>query len=63
MSKKQQILEQKELTVSQILRTYGTQFTQIKELYSDGHNGRCAVGVNMSYYGIILMLLTDSCPR
>jgi hypothetical protein len=51
MSKQQQILEQKELTVSQILRTYGTQFTQIKELYSDGHNGRCAVGVIMSYYG------------
>ena len=40
-----------ELTVSQILRTYGKQFTQITERYSDGHNGRCAIGVLMSYLG------------
>jgi hypothetical protein len=46
----QQLLEQ-ERTVSHILRTYGKQFTQIKELYSDGYNGRCALGVIMSYYG------------
>jgi hypothetical protein len=46
----QQLLEQ-ELTVSQILRTYGKQFTQIRGQYSDGSNGRCAVGVIMSYYG------------
>jgi hypothetical protein len=46
----QQLLE-RELTVSQILRTYGQQFTQIKKKYSDGSNGRCAVGVIMSYYG------------
>ena len=46
----QQLLKQ-ELTVSQILRTSGKQFTQIREQYSDGHNGRCAVGVIMSYYG------------
>ena len=45
-----QLLKQK-LTVSQILRTYGKQFTQIIERYSDGHNGRCALGVIMSYYG------------
>ena len=45
-----QLLKQK-LTVSQILRTYGKQFTQIIERYSDGCNGRCALGVIMSYYG------------
>ena len=39
------------LTVSQILRTYGKQFKQIIERYSDGHNGRCAMGVIMSYHG------------
>jgi hypothetical protein len=37
--------------VSQILRTYGKQFTQVRRRYSDGHNGRCAAGVIMSYYG------------
>jgi hypothetical protein len=46
----QQLLMQ-EMTVSQILRTYGQQFTQIREKYSDGLNGRCAIGVIMSYYG------------
>lgn len=40
-----------ELTVSQILRTCGNRFTQIKKWCSDGHNGRCAIGVIMSYYG------------
>ena len=47
---KHQLLKQ-ELTVSQILRIYGKQFTQITEQYSDGHNGRCAMGVIMSYFG------------
>jgi hypothetical protein len=46
----QQLLEQ-ELTISQILRTYGKQFTQIRKKYSDGLNGRYAIGVIMSYYG------------
>jgi hypothetical protein len=50
MSRQQQVLKQ-ELTVSQILRTYGKQFKQITKRYSDGHNGRCAIGVIMSYYG------------
>jgi hypothetical protein len=50
MSKQQLVLKQ-ELTVSQILRTYGKQFKQITERYSDGYNGRCAIGVLMSYYG------------
>jgi hypothetical protein len=46
----QQLLE-RELTVSQILRAHGKRFTQIQKKYSDGHNGRCAIGVIMSYYG------------
>jgi hypothetical protein len=47
----QQLLLRQELTVSQILRVYGKQFTQITEKYSDGRNGRCAIGIIMSYYG------------
>jgi hypothetical protein len=43
--------QQQELAVSQILRVYGKQFRQITERYSDGQNGRCALGVIMSYYG------------
>ena len=50
MSQQQQLLKQ-ELTISEILRTYSKQFRQITERYSDGHNGRCALGVIMSYYG------------
>ena len=50
MSQQQQIQTQ-ELSVSQILRVYGKQFTQITEQYSDGRNGRCAIGVLMSYFG------------
>ena len=50
MSKQQQVLKQ-ELTVSEILRTYGKQFRQITKRYSDGQNGRCALGVIMSYHG------------
>jgi hypothetical protein len=48
---RQQLLLRQELTVSQILRTYGKQFRQVTERYSDGGNGRCAMGVIMSYYG------------
>jgi hypothetical protein len=49
----QQLLKQEEdvMTISKILRTYGRHFTQIRKRYSDGHNGRCAAGVIMSYYG------------
>jgi hypothetical protein len=50
MSQQQQLLTQ-DVTVSQILRTYGKQFRQITKQYSDGHNGRCAIGVVMSYFG------------
>jgi hypothetical protein len=48
MSKQLQVLKQQELTV---LRTYGKQFEQITERYSNGRDGRCALGVIMSYYG------------
>ena len=52
MSKQQlQTLLKQELTISQILRTYGKQFRQIQNQYSDGYNGRCAIGVLMSYFG------------
>jgi len=50
MSQQPQLLKQ-ELTVPQILRTYGKKFRQVRRRYSDGHDGRCAVGVIMSYYG------------
>jgi hypothetical protein len=50
MSQQLQLLKQ-ELTISEILRTYGKQFRQITERYSDGHNGRCALGVIWSYFG------------
>jgi hypothetical protein len=46
----QQLLKQA-MTVSQILRIYGKRFRQIQKKYSDGHTGRCAIGVIMSYYG------------
>ena len=39
------------MPISQILRTYGKQFRQIQMRYSDGHKGRCAIGVIMSFYG------------
>ena len=51
MSQQQQQLLKQDMTVSQVLRTYGRQFRQIQNLYSDGVNGRCALGVIMSYYG------------
>jgi len=47
----QQQVQAQELSISQILRAYGKQFTQIREQYTDGINGRCAMGVIMSYYG------------
>ena len=50
MSQQFQLLKEK-LSISQILRNYGKQFTEIRERYSDGHNGRCAIGVLMSYLG------------
>ena len=49
MSQQQQLLKQ-ELTISQIVRQYGRQFVQIRKQLSDGHNGRCALGIIMSYF-------------
>ena len=50
MSQRQLLLKEK-LSISQILRAYGKQFTQITGRYSDGRTGRCSIGVIMSYYG------------
>ena len=50
MSQQVQQLRQ-EPTVPEILRTFGKQFKQVRKRFSDGHSGRCAVGVIMSYYG------------
>jgi hypothetical protein len=50
MSQQQLIIKQ-DLTVPQILREYGKRFTQVQGRYSNGLNGRCALGVIMSYYG------------
>ena len=47
----QQQLLKHELTVPEILYEYGKKFTQVRESYSDGRNGRCAIGVIMSYFG------------
>ena len=51
MNRQQQQLLKQDMSISQILRTYGKHFTQIRKRYSDGHNGRCAIGVIMSYHG------------
>ena len=51
MMGQQQLLFKQGLTISQILRAYGKQFKQIQMQYSDGRNGRCAIGVIMSYFG------------
>jgi hypothetical protein len=47
----QQQLPKQDMTISQILRTYGKQFRQIQMRYSDGQEGRCAIGLLMSFYG------------
>ena len=50
MDQRLQLVKQ-EVTVSQILLTHGKQFRQITECYSDGRDGRCAMGVIWSYFG------------
>ena len=40
-----------EASISQIIRMYGKQFTQIRKRYTDGLGGRCVMGLIMSYYG------------
>ena len=50
MNMQQQVLKQK-LIIFQILHEYGKKFAQVREQYSDGNNGRCAIGVLVSYFG------------
>jgi hypothetical protein len=38
-------------SISQIIRTYGKHFNQIRKRYTDGLGGRCVMGLIMSYYG------------
>ena len=40
-----------EATISQIIRTYGKYYKQIRKQYTDGLGGRCVMGLIMSYYG------------
>ena len=40
-----------EASISQIIRTYGKNFTQVRKQYTDGLGGRCVMGLIMSYYG------------
>lgn len=40
-----------ELSLSQIIRIFGKQFRQVRKQYTDGLEGRCVMGVIMSYYG------------
>lgn len=40
-----------ELSLSQIIRTFGKHFRQVRKQYTDGLEGRCVMGVIMSYYG------------
>ena len=49
-----------ESSISQIIRTYGKQFTQIRKQYTDGKGGRCVMGVIMSYYGWDGKCMTNS---
>src|ERR687891_2885330 len=51
LQQQQQLLKQQALTIPDILREYGKQFRQIQMQYSDGQNGRCVMGVIMSYFG------------
>ncbi len=45
------ILKKQQLNVYEILRGYGKKFKQVRKRYTDGQNGRCALGVLMSYFG------------
>ena len=40
-----------EASISQIIRTYGKYYKQIRKKYTDRQAGRCVMGVIMSYYG------------
>ena len=40
-----------EASISQIIRTCGKHFKQVRKRYTDGLGGRCVMGLIMSYYG------------
>jgi hypothetical protein len=40
-----------EVSISQIIRTNGKYYKQIRKRYTDGLGGRCVMGLIMSYYG------------
>ena len=42
---------QQEVSISQIIRTNGKYYKQIRKRYTDGLGGRCVMGLIMSYYG------------
>ena len=42
---------EQEASISQIIRTYGKYYTQVRKRYTDGLDGRCVMGLIMSYYG------------
>ena len=49
-----------EESMSQIIRTYGKHFMQIRKRYTDGLGGRCVMGLIMSYYGWDGKCITDA---
>src|SRR4030095_3538202 len=40
-----------EVSISQIIRTYGKYYKQVRKRYTDGLGGRCVMGLIISYYG------------
>ena len=49
-----------EASISQIIRTYGKYFKQIRKQYTDGLGGRCVMGLIMSYYGWDCKCITNA---
>ena len=45
-----------EMSLPEILCVYGKQFKQIKRRFSDEHNDRCAMGLILSYYGMVILI-------
>ena len=46
-----QYLLTQEMSLPEIFCVYSKQFKQIKRRFSDERNGRCAMGLILSYYG------------
>jgi hypothetical protein len=49
-----------EASISQIIRTYGKYFKQIRQQYTDGLGGRCVMSLIMSYYGWDCKCITNA---